>query len=238
MTIEGMHYDFLDRFNEAASNKYRGLEIPEIDWRLNQAQTLCIRMLAQPRMARQAGFEASQRAVDDFSTIVVNQKDGQPASVFDDNSYVTSFPQDYYFGVSCYADVEKKGCGVKKARCYPAQHDDLHEENAFTKSSYEWGEVNTRPFEGGLRIFTDGTFSVKRACFNYVREPKYMHYAQGYQDGTYRLPDGTPLTGKQDCELPESSHPLIVSLAVALATGDMRLEDYAVRKDMLNYELK
>lgn len=238
MTIEGMHYDFLDRFNEAASNNYRGLQIPEIDWRLNQAQDLAIRMLAQPRAARMAGFEGSQRAVDDFSSIVVNQQAGQPATQYTADSYVAQFPDDYYFGVSCYATVLKGGCESKKARCYPAQHDDLHEENYFTRSSYEWGEVNSRPFEGGFRMFTDGTFSITEACFNYIRKPKYMHYAEGFENGSYSLPDGTALSGKQDCELPESSHSLIVSLAVQFATGDMRLQDYAVRKDQLQYELK
>lgn len=235
MRIEDMHYEFKSRLNELDSNKYRGLLIPEIDWKLNQAQLLAIRMISNPMRFNGHSFEINQRATDDLRSIVINQEQGTKAERISGTEFYAPLPNDYYFGVSSYALMAKGQCR-RKGRCYAAQHDDLHEENAFTKSSFEWREVNSRLFNKGQKVFSDGTFSIERVYFNYLAKPKYMHFAQGFEDGEYSLPDGTTLTGKQDSTLPDSIHPFIVSLAVTIATGDLKIEDYPIKQDILNYD--
>ena len=43
MLIEDMHYDFKQKINKIDSQKYRNLRIPEIDWKLNEAQEIFIK---------------------------------------------------------------------------------------------------------------------------------------------------------------------------------------------------
>ncbi len=61
-----------------------------------------------------------------------------------------------------------------------------------------------------------------------------MHNAEDYVGATYNLPDGTVLTGTQDCELSEHTHREIVDLAVLILSGQMQLPDYQIKKDKLN----
>jgi hypothetical protein len=38
MTAREMHYDFKQKLNKIDSQKHRNLKVPEIDWKLNEAQ--------------------------------------------------------------------------------------------------------------------------------------------------------------------------------------------------------
>lgn len=227
MTIEQMEYDYKVQLNELDSNRYRGLRIPEIDWKLNQAQMIFISTITNPRVFQGSAFEFNQRSIDDVSTIVVNNKE-IPTTELSATEFAATLPSDYLHFASGYAKC-KKGLCENTIRTYVVQHDDRHEEDFFSKSSFEWEEVNSRFFDGGYKMFTDGTFDISHLVLNYVRKPKYMHNAKDTPGGVYRLPDGRPLSNKQDCELPESAHRPIVSLAVLLTTGDLRLPDYQIK---------
>ena len=62
----------------------------------------------------------------------------------------------------------------------------------------------------------------------------YMHNAEAFRGGTYKLPDGTILTGFSNCELPVVVHSEIVDIAVLLAAGAIQTSDYPIKKDKLN----
>ena len=63
MTISEMHYDFKKKLNKVDSEQNRNLLVPEIDWALNEAQELFIKMIVEPRQRSFIGFEKSQRTV-------------------------------------------------------------------------------------------------------------------------------------------------------------------------------
>lgn len=229
MTIEEMIYDFKVQLNELDSNQYRGLLIPQIDWKLNQAQMVLISSIAEPRKG--VGFEVNQRTTDDLRTIVVNGE-GQIVLLENTGEYITTLPADYLHLVSLYARAKKNKC-IRKTRCYRVRHEELHEESFFSKSNFEWEEINFLFYEDKLKFFADD-FSLDRAYINYIRKPKYMHNAKDYEAGTYELPNGIVLAGSQNCELPEPIHRSIVSLAVLLTTGDLKLPDYETKLNNFN----
>src|SRR5580765_2277401 len=232
MTIQSMHYDFKQKLNRIDSQRYRGLEVPEIDWKLNEAQEVFVKIIAQPRVASQIGFETNQRTIEDIRVIVVDQKkgSGQVPTLFDagDSSYIVGLPTDYWFYSNSRLYATSIGCtACLKTR--EVQHDDRAEDSPFDRSSFLWREANIRFNAEGIRIFTGGDFIPTELCMEYLKQPPLMYNAADWDIGGYDL-DGVTVTGTQDCSLPPSVHREIVDLAVAIAAGDLSLPDYMLKK--------
>lgn len=232
MTIKEMHYDFKQKLNKIDSQKYRNLLVPEIDWKLNEAQELFIKLIAEPRSRNGNGFEISQRSIDDIKSIVVNQEDnqGQIATKLDDKSYLVELPSDYMFYVSSKAICSKGKCKNKILSTHPIQHDDDFEKSLFDEPNFEWREVVLRFMDKGIKVFTDSTFEVNSLRLNYIKHPAKLHNAEDAPGGTYRdLGTGLLLTGTQDCILDKHTHREIVDIAVLIATGDLQISDYQIK---------
>jgi hypothetical protein len=223
-----MHYDFKTKLNKIDSQQYRNLRIPEIDWKLNEAQELFVKMVAKPRLSKVLGFETSQRSTDDIRTIVVN--DYCSAVV---NS-IGTLPTDYWHFLSGTTLMDKGQCIGFPATLKIRQQDDEFENSPFDCSSFEWREVNAVFYEMGLKLYNDGTFINKSLCINYIKKLDYIHNAEDFRSGTYKLPSGTVLTGSENCVLPEHTHREIVDIAVLLATGEMQLPDFQAKQAKVN----
>lgn len=241
MTVREMHYDFKQKLNKIDSQKYNDLYVPEIDWKLNEAQEMFVKMIAQPRISKFFGFETSQRTIDDIRTIVVDQtkSQGVTAASYDNTSYIVTLPNDYWFYSKSVVYAKKGTCDeVRIKRIIPVQHDDEHEESPFNVSSFEWREVNVRFNKDGLRVFTDGTFTITTVAFEYLKRPRLIYNAADWLQGsgTYNTLNGVALTGRQDCELPEGVHRDIVDLAVAITTADILASNYSVKKEKLQMD--
>ena len=96
------------------------------------------------------------------------------------------------------------------------QTEDLFEISPFDKSSFEWRTVSIIFNKSGIKVFTDSTFTVDKLSVTYIKKPVYIHNAVKFGAGTYSLPGGQVLSGKQDCELPSHTHRDIVDIAVLL----------------------
>jgi hypothetical protein len=223
-----MHYDFKTKLNKIDSQQYRNLRIPEIDWKLNEAQELFVKMVAKPRLSKSLGFETSQRSTDDIRTIVVN--DYCSAVV---NS-IGTLPDNYWHFLSGKTLMDKGQCIGFPSTLKIRQHDDEFENSPFDCSSFEWREVNAVFYESGLKLYNDGTFINKTLCISYIKKLNYIHNAEDFRSGTYKLPSGTVLTGSEDCVLPEHTHREIVDIAVLLATGEMQLPDFQAKQAKVN----
>ena len=134
MEIDEMHYDLKLKLNKLDSNQYRNLLVPEIDWVLNEAETIFIKSIAQPRFRKNLGFEMNQRTIDDIRTVVVNQVDTNGSCVvatkLDDESYLAPLPDNYWFFLSGKALASEDGCS-DKVRLYQIQHDDKNNDSYF-----------------------------------------------------------------------------------------------------------
>ena len=225
MTIEEMHYDFKVKINRIDTTRNRDFYIPEIDWLLNEAQELFVKIVAFPRRYTGLGFEVNQRTIDDIRPLVVFRYN---ATINRVNEVI--LPDNYWHYLRGEVIMSKGECNNVEGRIYIRQHDDEFEKSPFDKSSFEWREVNAT-FHGNRMKLYNKDFVVNQVLLTYLRRPVYMHFAQGFGSGSYTLPDGTVLTGKQDCELPEQTHREIVDLAVMLATKNINVR---IRKPVYN----
>ena len=223
-----MHYDFKTKLNKIDSQQYRNLRIPEIDWKLNEAYELFVKMVAKPRLRNNLGFETSQRSTDDIRTIVV--KDYCSSIV----GKVGTLPDNYWHFISGSTLMSKDNCVSFPSTIKIRQHDDEFENSPFDCSSFEWREVNAVFYEEGLRFYDDGTFTNTKMCINYIKKLEYIHNAEDWRGGTYKLPSGVILSGTNDCILPEHTHREIVDIAVLLATGELQLPDFQAKQAKVN----
>lgn len=239
MNAREMHYDFKQKLNKIDSQKYRDLLVPEIDWKLNEAQEVFVKMIAEPRFAKTVGFETSQRTIDDIRTLVVDQNQSEDScitpTIYDNGKYLAPLPDDYWFLVKSKIIASKGTCINKEIKVVKVrQHNDLHEVSPFDRASFEWRETNIEFNKDGIIIYTDGSFTISLACLSYIKRPRLIHNAQDFRGGTYKTMSGISLVGSQDCELPEGTHREIVDLAVLITTGDLQIPDYQVKANKLN----
>ena len=228
MTIEQQHYDFKMKLNKIDSQQYRNLIIPQIDWLLNEAQELFVKMVANPRLAIQYGYEIGNRTLMDIRTIVVEEEPLTPIL----NTII--LPEKFWLYVSSYSIIEKDGCEKKSLKTYIRQHKEDFESSPFDESSFKWKTVNGVFNENGIRLFAED-FNIKVFFLSYIRKLKYIHNAKDFRGGMYNLPgESVPLEGSVSCELPESTHREIVDIAVLLATGQLQIPDYQIKKDKLS----
>jgi hypothetical protein len=243
MTIAEMHYDLKQKLNKIDSQQSVNLRIPEIDWKLNEAQEIFVKAIAEPRMygsiLASLGFETTQRTIEDIRTIVVNQDAVDECLAVEEitgtSSYLAELPEDYWFYVSSNVYGRKNDCTNVLLHPMVIQHDDRAGDSMFDKPSFEWRECNIRFFKDGIRIFTDGTFAIENMCLNYIKKPVFMHNADATAAKTYTDLQGTPLTETKDCELPETCHREIVDIAVAIITGDLQLPDLQTKLNKLKF---
>lgn len=229
MTIKDMHYDFKKKLNKVDSQQNKNLLIPEIDWALNEAVELFVKIIAQPRMKSYFGFELNQRSIDDIRTLVVNNQCLTVAS------NVVTLPSNYWHYIKGDVTMSKGECQNVKAKFFLRQHDDDFENSPFDKSSFEWRNVNGLFFDGGIKVFDDGTFTNNQLCISYIKKHPYIHNAQDFRTGTYNLPSGIVLTGTSNCILPEHTHREIVDIAVLIVTGEIQSPDYQIKLQKLNF---
>lgn len=233
-----MHYDFKKKLNKIDSQQYKNLLVPEIDWVLNEAMNLFIDMVAEPRLRGYLGFETSQKNTEDIRTLVIVDQ----CSTIQNNNFGTGFPDkikyslpdDYLYYIKAFVFLDKGPCRDRKVTLSIQSQNDDFEESYFDKSSFEWKHVNGIFAGNDIILHTDTTFEIKRVCLSYIRKPKYMHNAEDFRNGTYKLPSGITLSGTQDCELPVQTRKEIVDLAVLITTGELQIPDYQIKAAKLN----
>lgn len=231
MNVKEMHYDFKKKLNKIDSEQYRNLLVPEIDWVLNEAQELFIKLIAEPRSYSYLGFEKSQRNTDDIRTLV------QTSSLAVVNDVVT-LPSDYMYFISAKVTMHNDKCGDREATLYIRQHDDEFENSVFDKSSFDWQVVNG-VFEGDELILSSGTdFTNTYLDLTYIRRPRYICNPKDFNSNGYDLPGGRHLSVSQDCELPEQTHRAIVDFAVQIASGELETNGYQIHSQKTKYELQ
>lgn len=234
MNVQEMHYDFKMKLNKIDSQQYRNLLVPEIDWLLNSATEMFIKMTTMPRYNPVPGFEKTKRDMEDIKGLVVNNLEID--SIIDDTyptQYICSLPENYLYFVSAKVLMENNNCGLRIGTFKVRQHDDNFEISPFDKSSYNWGIVNGTFFENGIRLYTDDTFSIKKLILNYIKKYPYIHFADGFYNHTYTNLKNIVLTGTQDCILSEHTHSEIVDIAILLATQSLQMPDYSIKLNKL-----
>lgn len=228
--IKNMHYDYKQKLNKIDSFKNRNFQVPEIDWKLNEGMNIFIKQIAAPKLNPNQGVETSQRSIDSIRPLIIKNLPLTPVkSETDPTLYSVSLPTDYMHHLSSTVSCKKAAC-TANVRTTMMQHDD--KEDLFYGPSFEWREIMMQFSGGSIILKTDGTFTVEKVFLTYIKLPKYMHNAADFVGGNYTLPDGTVLTGIQDCELPVDTLSEIVDIAVLITTGDL-LSSYQLKQSKL-----
>jgi len=223
-----MHYDFKMKLNKVDSQQYKNFLIPEIDWLLNEAQEIFVKIVAEPRKRSYLGFEKTQRTIDDIRTIVITDK------IVPIEKSIALLPTDYWHFLKANVRMTKGGCKNINARLKLRQHDDEFENSPFDNSSFEWRTVNGVFNKDGIKFYTDGTFTNTDVELSYIKKLKYIHNAKDFRSGKYKLPSGILLDKFCNCELPNQTHREIVDLAVLIVTGQIYIPDYQIKLNKLN----
>lgn len=228
MNIREMHYAFKLGMNKLDSHQNRNIQIPEVDFLLNQALSLYVNNIFFPRDHRIPGFESTQRSIDNIRTLVIP---GEKVAV---KNKIAVFPQAYWHFVKAVGNAKQGNCR-KEIRLFFQQHDDLHEENSLYKSSFDWETLNFTFNSQGLKLeFED--FEVEEIKLTYVKKHPYIHNASDYDpEGYISLDTEKPLTGHQNCELPDDSCKDIVDIAIFLASGAIQDQVYSAIKEKLTF---
>lgn len=213
MTIQEMEYDVKFKLNKVDSNAFRGLKIPEIDWKLNEAQDIYINNAIASKRQNGLAFEINERITGDIAPLVVK------ATILPAGNLI-KLPSNYRNFVKADILVKKGDCQLLN-KVWLVQHEDISEYDYFSQPSFEWQEANGYFETGGLVVQADGT--IQSAELVYVRKPKYMHNAIGFDPAGYRLPSGELLQGVQNSELPAQTHREIVDIAVSLIATELEL---------------
>ena len=227
MTIREWHHEFKLKLNKVDSQQNFNFQIPDIDFMLNEAILLIIKLIAEPRYKNHLGFEVTQRSIDDIKSIVKN--DFLITSILNN---VVTLPTDYMFYLRAYALVTKGKCVDKRCRVLIKQHDDMFEESSFDKSNFEWRFQNALFTKEGLKFYPDG--EINKVYLSYIKKPEYVHAAGDFSNSGYKKLDGTVLTGYKNCELPDHLHSEIIDIAVLLASGIIQSPDYNIKQAKLN----
>jgi len=234
MNIKEMHYDLKSKLNKLDSKQYRNLKVPEIDWKLNEAIELFVKIVAEPKYAKRLGFEISQRVIDDVRTIVVNSEALTEVEK-DADTAIFALPDTYFDYVSTGKLMMKSGtCSVKADKVMVRQHDDDFQSSPFDRSNFLWREVNIRFFDKGIKVFTSGEFTVESFKLDFIKQPVSVNNSESYIGGQYKTLAGVLLDANVDCDLPSSVHREVVDLAVAIISGDLQIPDYQIKKDKLS----
>ncbi len=233
MSIKNMHYDYKQKLNKIDSNAYVGLKIPEIDRILNRALNMYISLLAEPRRFNTImGFEKIQRTIDDLRALVVNNHQLDVTNITVNNYAFIKLPDGYRNYLSGVL-IANNSVIEKELDITVIKHNNRDINDVFEESDFDWGEVNIRFYNAGIKAFLNN-FTVSEFRLDYLKQHLYIHDAEDFGQGTYTLPDGTVLTGHQDCLLADETHDEIVDLAVMLTTGDLSLpNEYQLKKDAL-----
>ena len=211
MTVQEMHYELKLKLNKIDTQDYSNLLIPEVDWYLNEAQTVFIKQRYGTTNIKREGFEESQKRIDDLKTLVVKEDPAIPtattipanvvSTTTDVGTYkadLSALAYDYMFLLRITCQGTKTSCqsGTKRLWGIQVQHDDLDTVlyDPFYKPSFEWEEVPlvfgenpndpTSDRQGSIYLYSDGTFSINSVFVEYLRHPLRISYANGVVDSS------------------------------------------------------
>ncbi len=237
-SIRELHYSFdlgMDRFGTFSKENFNKAEK---DWLLNEAQMIFLKRRTSFRNNRNEGFEASQKRLDDLSTLVVKYPI-QPAitPVLDSGIYIVDFNDlvfDYFQLIDGYVDVTLSPNCVKGVSLKFIQHDDIRTvlRDPFNNASLEAIPYNLgRSLVGNspAMFIYPGQLIVSNVYLEYIKRPSKVSY------GNYVYIDGTTYP-EATLELPEHTHSEIVDIACQIAALNIESPEYIQLKSQKVFE--
>lgn len=234
MTILEMHYDFKVKVDKVDSLNIDSFNDAEIDWIINYAIDVFVKQRYGITNNKQYGFEVIQKRIDDLRTLHKKEYEITP-TLYKTDLYEAPLNQivdpitsnvldNYWFTTRLRVDIRKGQCdknvGVKQV-----QTDDLNKAlgYSFYGPDFNWGRViatfnsaSDSVNESGSIFLNTKDFEVVKVYIDYIKKPETVWL------GTYTNITGIldpNIDNPVDCDLPNSTHSEIITLAASLALG-------------------
>lgn len=238
MTIKELHYAFklgMDRFGTLSKENFNK---GEVDWLLNEAQMIFLKKRTSPNNKRNEGFEASQKRIDDLSSLVIKYP-LQPGIVptLDSGVYIvnlTDLAFLYYQLVDGSVDVTLSDNCTKNVPLKFIQHDDIRTvlRDPFNKAGlegipYNFGR-NLSDNSSSIFIYP-AQYNLSKVYLEYLKRPSKVSY------GNYTYIDGNTYP-EATLEFPEHTHSEIVDIACQIAALNIESPEYIQLKSQKVFE--
>lgn len=237
-SIKSLHFAFdlgMDRFGTLSKENFNKAEK---DWLINEAQMIFLKRRTAPRNNRNEGFEASQKRIDDLSTLVIKYP-LQPGLLptLDSGVYIVNvddFAYDYYQLIDIYVDVALANNCTKQVPLRFVQHDDLR---VTLRDPFYNGSLESIPYNFGRSLTSSNP-----AIFIYPNSlvvsnvyPEYIKYPSKVNFGNYVYIDGVTYP-ESTLEFPEHTHSEIVDIACQIAALNIESPEYIQLKSQKVFE--
>ena len=227
-----MHYSFDLKTDKIDSLSNDGFNEAEKDWILNYAIDVFVKQRYGVTNNKQLGLETTQKRIDDLKSL--HKKEYEiTTTLYKPNLYEANLSQitkpntstitdDYWFCTRLRADIKKGSC-IKNTGVSTVQTDDLNTALLYKLYSpnFNWGKVlatfnlSSDATDSSIFLYTKD-FEVLKLYIDYIKKPNRVWI------GTYDSLDGSLTTGVDapiNCDLPDSTHEEITTLASSLAMG-------------------
>lgn len=235
MKVEELHYEFKRRWDKQANNHRKGFTDVEIDQTLNTAINEYVYMFGTGKNPRRydVGFEFDQQMIDMLQTLVVSYPEITSINTVevDDNLSYVKLPSNYRYFVSAFAQTQ---CGDVSTTI--EQHGDLSSvlKNYHRKANAKFKTLPATIRNNRLYLYHSGVFDISGLKLTYIKDPAKVCIGTYTEIPTQDNPN-PPIKPKQECDLPDDYHDIIVDIAVQ-ETSRIYLDTnrYQLGKDKLN----
>ena len=237
-SVKELHFAFdlgMDRFGTFSKENFNKAEK---DWLLNEAQMIFLKRRTSPRNNRNEGFEASQKRIDDLSTLVIKYP-LQPGLVptLDSGVYIIDFSDllyTYYQLIDAYVDIILSNNCLKTVPLKFIQHDDIR---TVLRDPFNNASLESIPYNLGRSLTGTGSsmflypnqFTISKVYPEYIKLPTKVSY------GNYVYIDGVTYP-EATLELPEHTHSEIVDIACQIAALNIESPEYIQLKSQKVFE--
>jgi hypothetical protein len=219
MLIEEMHYELERRWNMNSNNNRKSLTDLEKDRALNVAIGEYTYIFATGKNPKNytVGFEVTSQMTDMVSTLVLGYPE-EPLLELEGDSGISwasfsSLSRPYRFFVGAQL---QDSCGnlikvnIEQHSSIPAISNDFHR-----KASKMWKHVPGVIRDQKLYLYHDDVFgSLEGVRVSYIRKPAEVCIGTYTVAPTTEQPDPVAIKPKQECDLPEDFHDIIISMAM------------------------
>ena len=238
MDVKSLHFAFdlgMDRFGTLSKENFNKAEK---DWLLNEAQMIFLKRRTSPRNNRNEGFEASQKRIDDLSTLVIKHP-LQPGIIptLDSGVYILDLEDleyTYYQLIDAYVDVTISPDCIKSVPLKFIQHDDIR---TVLRDPFNNGSLEFIPYNIGRNLTTTSSslfmypnqLVISKVYTEYIKYPSKVSY------GNYVYIDGNTYA-EATLEFPEHTHSEIVDIACQIAALNIESPEYIQLKSQKVFE--
>lgn len=237
-SIRELHYAIDVGMDRLGTLSKENLKKGEKDWLLNEAQMIFLKRRTSPHNNRNEGFEASQKRIDDLSTLVIKYP-LQPGvtPTLDSGVYIVDFADllyTYYQLVDASCDVVLSDNCTKLVPLKLIQHDDIR---TVLRDPFNNASIEGIPYNFG-RSLSNNTSSI----FIYPRQLniskvylEYIKYPSKVSFGNYTYIDGN-VYPEATLEFPTHTHSEIVDIACQIAALNIESPEYIQLKSQKVFE--